>query len=65
MTKDEVIKAWKLEVCDWAGEIDPENEMDWHALFVGFAMGKGLSPADALDYSFYMDRAFPLEGSGA
>jgi hypothetical protein len=59
--KESLIAAWRYEVCNQANEIDPEDEHDWHSLFVGFALGHGLSIEDATDYKFYEQYAYPLE----
>ena len=61
MPKEEVLKAWQDEVCK--KDIDPENRYCWESLFVGFALGKGLSVKEATDYSFYINEAFPLEST--
>ena len=59
MTKNDLFKAWQDEVCK--KNVDPESRYCWESLFVGFALGKGLSVEEATDYSLYINEAFPLE----
>ena len=47
-------KLFKTEVDDKEQEIDPEKELDWYALTVGWAVGKGLTPKEAVDFSLYI-----------
>lgn len=62
-----VVSAYGQNVVAFAGEIDPEDELDWFALWVGFALGRsvtlgrGVPVVDATDYSFYDEYVFPLE----
>lgn len=57
----EVIKAWREEICRAHGDLDPGEDLDWHALFIGFAIGRGLSIDEATDYDLYDQHALPLE----
>lgn len=57
----EVIDAWREKICNHGEEIDPENELDWTALFIGFAIGMGLSIESATDYALYDEHAYPCE----
>lgn len=43
--------SFKADVHDKAAEVDPENEMHWGHLTIGYALGKGLSPVDAQDFA--------------
>ena len=60
-----IIKAWTTEVCTHSSQIDPSNELHWRSLFIGFAIGKGLSLKEAIDWSLYANEAFPCEGNSA
>lgn len=51
---EELIKLFKTECHDRAGEIDPENERDWYCLTLGWAIAKGLSPSDAYDFALHI-----------
>lgn len=46
--------AWKREVLDQAHDIDPNNESRWGDLAMGYALGKGLSPDQAVDFELYL-----------
>ncbi len=43
---DEMAKTFADEVQD-CSDIDPDNNYSWNSLIYGWALGKGLSPADA------------------
>lgn len=49
--KDEIERAiterFKGEVCLKSGEVDPEEELDWFALSLGFFLAAGLNIDDA------------------
>lgn len=64
LAESKVIADWTIMICKRAGEVDQGNELDWRALFIGFAIGRGLSVERATDYMFYMDHAFPKETEG-
>ncbi len=51
---DPIVKRFKQEIHDRAKEIDPANEHDWLSLTLGWAIGKGLSVADALDLALFI-----------
>jgi hypothetical protein len=59
MTKKEVLKAWKEEICG-NDNVDPDDELDWRSLFIGFAIGKGLPVSKATESSL-REAAFKLE----
>lgn len=40
------------DIRDRPDEIDAECELDWHALTIGWAIAKGLSPQEAKEYSY-------------
>jgi len=42
------IKEWKARVLDQSDHVDPDNEQDWCSLAIGFFMGLGFQPADAI-----------------
>lgn len=56
-----IVQEYGQEVCAMRAKIDPDNEFDWCALWIGFALGKGLGHAQATDYGFYSDYVFPME----
>lgn len=45
---------FKIEVSDRSDRIDPDNREDWRSLAVGWAIGKGLKPEDAVDFAIYI-----------
>jgi len=47
MTRDEMVKAFKTECDDHGAQIDPNNELDWFSLTVGWAIAKGLTADEA------------------
>jgi hypothetical protein len=55
-----VVEAWATEICHKADILDPDNQLDWESMWIGFAIGKGLSINDAAN--FY-DLAFEKEGT--
>lgn len=42
---------WKRTVYDEWREIDPSHEQDWYSLALGWALGKGATPADAHQFA--------------
>lgn len=55
-----ILQEYAQEVCAMRAKIDPANEHDWHSLWVGYAVSKGLA-GEALTYRFYMSVVFPME----
>lgn len=51
---EQLVTAFKIEVHDRSEEIDPENDEDWCSLTLGWAIGKGLSPDDALAFASHI-----------
>ena len=49
-----LVQQFKQEVHDRAKEIDPDNQEDWHSLVLGWAIGKGLGPEEAHEFSLYI-----------
>jgi hypothetical protein len=47
-------RAFRSDVYRRAAEVDPSSELDWYALQVGFALGRGLSAADAHEFARVM-----------
>jgi len=43
------IEQWKQDVWDKQKEIDPDNELYWNSLALGYFLGLGLSIDDAHD----------------
>ena len=61
ITKKEVLAAYRDEICKKVDQIDPDQELDWRSMFIGFAIGKGFSIVGATDPDLY-EEAFLLEG---
>lgn len=57
----EVLRLWATEIVAMSAKIDPDGELDWHALFIGFALGKGLGMGQALNYDLYYNGALKCE----
>jgi hypothetical protein len=56
-TKEAVKKlthSFEIEVHDKAKMIDPENEHDWYSLTIGWGLGKGLPPNEAIEFAGYI-----------
>jgi len=50
--KDDVLLlTFKRKICDHAKEIDPNDELCWESLAIGFFMALGLSFERAYEYS--------------
>jgi len=47
-------RAFKTEVYDRRVEIDSNNEQDWYSLTLGWAIAKGLNPANANEFALYI-----------
>lgn len=54
MNRDELALQFKSEVSNRAEEVDPEDERDWYALTLGWALAKGLAPAAAHEFARYI-----------
>lgn len=46
--------AFKTEVHDKAAYIDPNNDLDWYSLTVGFALAKGATPEEAIEIAVHI-----------
>lgn len=46
-------KDFKLEVITKQVDIDPDNEYDWFAISVGWALAKGLTPLEANNFALF------------
>jgi hypothetical protein len=44
----------RKELNDRSKEIDPDNNYDWLSLVIGWAIAKGLSPNEAIEFSTYI-----------
>ena len=53
------VGQWVSEVYNRCDEVDPEDEHDWSSLSYGWALGKGLTPADAADLAYHIRRNTP------
>ena len=51
----ELSEQFKVEVHDHGDDIDPAYELNWHALTVGWALGKGLDPDSAKAFASYIE----------
>ena len=54
MNKTQLTELLKKEVDDKSKEIDPDNEYDWLSLVIGWAIAKGLSPEEAIEFSYHI-----------
>jgi len=54
MDNQQLIELLKKEVDDKSKEIDPNNEFDWYSLVIGWAIAKGLSPEEAIEFSTHI-----------
>jgi hypothetical protein len=52
--KEELTKTFQKEVSDRSLEIDPNGEEDWYSLTIGWAIAKGLSVEDSLQFAVYI-----------
>jgi len=43
------IESWKADVWDKQTEVDPDNELYWSHLALGYFLGLGLSPEHAAE----------------
>ena len=59
--EQEVVAAYATLLTDIGTQIDPHAEKEWETLWLGFALAKGLSLAQASDYRFYWTHILPLE----
>lgn len=53
MDNSELYLLFYREVISRAREVDPEEELDWFALGIGWAIAKGLIPDEAYKFSMY------------
>lgn len=49
-----LLPLFKSEVCDRSKEIDELEAEDWFSLSIGWAIAKGLSPAQAHAFSLHV-----------
>lgn len=52
--KAKLLRKWKQDVYAQGEDIDPHNELDWFALCVGWALGKGVPIKDAKAFAIYV-----------
>jgi len=56
MINTDIGYLWNKEVLDQQELIDPDDELHWESLATGWAIAKGMTPDDALDFgSHYME----------
>jgi hypothetical protein len=48
------LELFKKEVSDRSHIIDPNSELDWYALTLGWALAKGDSVEDAINFACYV-----------
>ena len=46
---DQHILAWRNQIYDCAANVDPDEELCWRSLAIGFFMARGLSIEEAKD----------------
>ncbi len=44
---NKLLEEFKKEVCERAKEVDPQEELDWYALSIGFFLAKGATLEEA------------------
>lgn len=49
-----LIAQFKAEAHDRASEADPDSSEDWYSLTLGWAIAKGLTPADARAFASHI-----------
>jgi len=49
-----LIAKFKAEIHCRSADIDPNDEEDWHSISLGWALGKGLLPDDAMRFADYI-----------
>ena len=49
-----LLTLFKSEVHDRGKQVDPDNELDWFALTIGWAIAKGLTPRKAWTLAIYL-----------
>lgn len=49
----QVIEQWDRKICKHASEVDPNNQLHWRSLFIGFAIGCGVSVDVATSSELY------------
>jgi len=57
MTKEllkQIEEEFKKELVDKFFQIDPEDLLDWYSLTIGWAIGKGYKPSDAIDIAVHI-----------
>ena len=52
--RDRLEKEFKAEVSDRSADIDPDNDLDWHSLTVGWAAAKGVPPKDCYTFATHI-----------
>ena len=52
---DSFSRAWKLEVCSKAEQVDPFNDYIWRGVAMGWAIGKGMNIEQAQEFVNHLD----------
>ena len=50
----QIVLDFENEVHNQSADIDPSCELHWESLTVGWALGKGLNPEEALEFTLYI-----------
>ena len=58
--EDQILQGWYTDICKRADVVDPDSELDWKALWIGYAVAKGLDAERA--WRIYLRKAQPFEG---
>lgn len=64
LDKQTIKEQFKQEICEREKEIDPNEELDWFSMSIGYFIAKGLSVQDAFNLASevrYVDEYFTNE----
>jgi len=50
----QLLVDFKVEVHDRGEVFDPDNELDWYSVTVGWALAKGVAPEEARDFAAHV-----------
>lgn len=54
MDINDLQNLFKIEISDRASEVDPDSELDWFSLTLGWVIAKGISPEAAFDFALHI-----------
>ena len=49
-----LVTMWTIEVWNKKDEVDPNSESKWGDLAMGYGLGKGLVPDQAVDFELFL-----------